>query len=55
MDGATVDAWLHFPGAKVGQNNFYFLPFLTVWWLASIVNRDKVRRFLHDDFRMRLT
>jgi hypothetical protein len=29
MDGATVDAWLHFPGAKVGQNNFYFLPFLT--------------------------
>jgi hypothetical protein len=23
MDGATVDAWLYFPGIKVGQNDLY--------------------------------
>jgi hypothetical protein len=29
--GALVDAWLYFPGLKVGQINLYSLS-LTVWW-----------------------
>jgi hypothetical protein len=31
MDGATVDAWLYFPGLKVGQIFTYILPFLTIF------------------------
>jgi hypothetical protein len=31
MDGAPVDAWLYFPGFKVGQIQLY-LSFFTVEW-----------------------
>jgi hypothetical protein len=46
MDKALVDAWLYFPGFKVGQIHFY-LSFLTIEWrLLSIVAENGVRLFL---------
>jgi hypothetical protein len=37
MDGATVGAWLYFPGTKVGQIHLYS-SFLTIL-VALIINR----------------
>jgi hypothetical protein len=39
MDGATVDAWLYFPGTKVGQNRSLFFLFGNFWrrWLKIVV------------------
>jgi hypothetical protein len=37
MDGATdVDAWLYFPGIKVGKNSSLFFLFGNFWWDTGV-------------------
>ncbi len=47
MYGATKDAWLYFPGLKVGQNWSLFFFFFFKFLVALIINRSHgVRLFL---------
>jgi hypothetical protein len=54
MDLSLVDAWLYFPGLKVGQIYLCSSFWLLEYWVALIIKRDTVRSTVIPELRVRL-